>query len=346
MELVLGTLRAVGERWRLSMLVRLFCEAPGWASPVTLADRSRLVEDIAADHLGTTRLARLSPVVVSDAVEWWRLAGVSDGVARSRVNLVRLAVGWAVGEGLLVRDVLVGARGLPTGKARTQTPIPVLRKVITIVRCDVVRAHEGLARDPASRRAKWALFRAQQNKLLVYLVADSGLRRGELAGLRSDDLVGRGLWVERAVKVTRCGVMLGPSKTYRQARMTVSTATARAWREYVHDWFGASFVSGRDTAWLFGAHPASARPVHPMTLADRFGRLVARVDSGSGVRGLHGVRHTVATTLVGHGDVESAQRRLRHSRLDTTLRHYVDTTGVDDDSEIADRLEALYHRYR
>lgn len=153
MELGVGYLASGGRAVALVDVGAAVPEAPGWASPVTLDGRSRLVEDIAADHLGTTRLARLSPVVVSDAVERWRLAGVSDSVARSRVNLVRLVVSWAVGEGLLVHDVLVITRGLSTGNARTQTPIPLLRNVITIVRCDVARAHEGLARDPASQRA-------------------------------------------------------------------------------------------------------------------------------------------------------------------------------------------------
>ena len=338
----MGALRAVGERWTVSALLQRFEQAPGYASPVTLDRQSTLAAAVRADRLGMVRVGRLGPLVLSDAVRRWRTTGVSDGGVRGRVNLLRSAVTWAVGHGLLVRDVLAGVRGVPGGVPRTHTPISVVREVLSIAEHDLVAARAMLAWYPESRAAVLSTFRAQQNMLLAYLVADTGLRRGELAGLRSDDLLGRMLWVERAVKPVRGGRIVGPPKMHKAGRITVSAATAQLWNRYLSEWFGPSVVSGVDVVWLFAVRPRASRPVHPATLVFRFERIAHRVEACGGAVTLHRVRHTVATTLVGLGEFEGAQRRLRHSRLDTTLRHYVDTTGVSDDTEVADDLERFY----
>jgi integrase len=122
----------------------------------------------------------------------------------------------------------------------------------------------------------------------------------------------------------------------------VTAMTARLWRQYLREWFGPSVVSGVDTVWLFATHVRTSRPVHPATLASRFTRIAKRVDGCESPVSLHRVRHTVATTLVGLGELDRAQQRLRHSRLDTTLRNYVDTTGLGDDTDVADDLERFY----
>lgn len=123
--------------------------------------------------------------------------------------------------------------------------------------------------------------------------------------------------------------------------MTVSGHTSRLWREYLTTWFGSTAVSGVDSFWLFSSRPGASKPFGPETLARRFG-VLARRTSATGPVGLHRVRHTTATVLVATGEIDGAQHRLRHSRLDTTLRHYVDTTGVTDDVDVADQLQCLY----
>ena len=77
----------------------------------------------------------------------------------------------------------------------------------------------------------------------------------------------------------------------------------------------------------------------PSVLAARFAdvTVLAEIDHAT----LHGVRHTVATSLVQAGWLLPAQRRLRHRALDTTLRHYVDATGLDDEA-VADDLERMF----
>jgi integrase len=338
----LGILQAVGERWTVSALVQRFNDAPGYASPVTLDCRSTLAAAMRADPLGRVRVGRLGPLLLSTTVQRWRASAVPPGAVRGRVNLLRSAVTWAADHGFLAGNVLAGVQGMPIGVPRTHTPIPVMRELLSIAHHDMIRARGMLARRPGSREAETSAFRAQQNLLLVQLVADTGLRRGELAALRSDDLLGRTLWVERALKSLSCGVVVvGPPKMYKTGRVTVSAATAQLWDQYLREWFEPSVVSGVDTVWLFVAKPSASRHVHPTTLASRFDELARRVGTCDAVT-LHRVRHTVATALVSLGDLDGAQRRLRHSRLDTTLRHYVDTTGLGDDTEVADELERFY----
>lgn len=205
---------------------------------------------------------------------------------------------------------------------------------------DLRRAEERHALHGWSSAAELASFRAEQRLLLVYLVADTGLRRGELAGLRSDDLLGRELWIERAAKYgPGGGPVVGPTKSHRHGRLTVAAATARCWHDHVRVWHGLSAARGARSVWLFTATPQARRPMAPQTLADRFAYVKALAHSGNA--SLHGVRHTVATSLARTGKLAPAQRRLRHRAMSTTLRHYVDPTGIDDET-VADDLEQVF----
>lgn len=64
---------------------------------------------------------------------------------------------------------------------------------------------------------------AEQNRLLVRLVADARARRGELAALRLSDLTGRVLTIERNLSLE----VLGSTKTGRSRRGT--SRDRRAW---------------------------------------------------------------------------------------------------------------------
>jgi integrase len=239
----------------------------------------------------------------------------------------------------LTADVLAGVNGAPGCSPRRQVPVATVRAVVAAATEDVRRAGELFARR-RSAVARLALFRAQQRLLLVLLVADTGLRRGELAGLRTDDLWGRELWIERAVKSgAGPGVVVGPTKSHRHGRLTVSVATARFWRDHVRVWHGPEVAQGMHSVWLFTASPRVNRPMSPHTVADRFAHVATMVEGRRAT--LHGVRHTVATSLAQAGRLVPAQRRLRHRVLGTTVRHYVDATGLDDEA-VADDLERVF----
>lgn len=199
----MGLLAGVGERCRVAELVARYVGAARYWSPATAARREAAAPMVAGDRLGVVRVGRLSPAVLEAAVDRWRAAGMGTATIRAMHDVVRFAVSWAVGQHWLAVDVLAGVGGTPGCSPRGQVPVSTVRAVVAAAREDVRRAGERYARSDGSPAADLGLFRAEQRLLLVYLVADTGLRRGELAGLRSDDLLGRGLWIERAVSAAR-----------------------------------------------------------------------------------------------------------------------------------------------
>jgi integrase len=86
----------------------------------------------------------------------------------------------------------------------------------------------------------------------------------------------------------------------------------------------------------------TAAPVHRLqadTLAHWFAALCTDADMPDVT--LHRLRHSVATVLVGHGDILGAQQRLGHADAYTTLRIYSHAQPLTDQNA-ADLLDALY----
>ena len=338
----MGTLRAVGERWTVSELLGLFEERSCFGSPLTRAGQAWSAAAVMTDPLGQVRVGRLGPIVVQAAVSRWRQQGVSDYQIRGLVGVVRGAVKWAFVEGYLVCDLLFSVRGLThAGTPRTHVPVRIVQEAIALARLDLDMARAALARQrrrgSGIRRAYWA----EQTLLAVCLLAEVGTRRGELTGFRTDDLDSAGLWIERAVKRTQAGAVVGPRKTYRSQRVTLSRSTSRLWRSYLATWYGTTALSGVESFWLFSYRPGDEKPFGPECLANRFGELTLRTSAATPL-GMHRVRHTTATVLVAANHLRGAQDRLGHSKLDTTLHHYVDTTDLANDRDVAESLQALY----
>ena len=178
--------------------------------PAATLRRAAATQVVAGDRLGTVRVGRLSPVMLGAAMDRWRDAGASAATVRAARDVVRFAVSWARGPAVAGGRRAGGCgRGAGVRTAETGTGIGRTRGR-DAAREDVRRAEERYVRCGGSSAAELGLFRAEQRLVLVYLVADTGLRCGELTGLRSDDLLGRELWIERAVKRDpRGGLVVG-----------------------------------------------------------------------------------------------------------------------------------------
>jgi site-specific recombinase XerC len=81
-----GTLRAVGDRWTVSHLMREFELAPG------------------GDRLGSSKVSELTPALLAGAATRWRSTGLSDHQVRARVATIRSVVGWAIAQDYLARN--------------------------------------------------------------------------------------------------------------------------------------------------------------------------------------------------------------------------------------------------
>lgn len=326
----------LADRWPLAVLLGRFVEAAGYRSPATVTRTRAAVRAVQDDPLGAVLVGRLSPALLATVGDRWRSNGVGAAEVRSRHAVVRSALVWAVDRDLLAGAVLHGVGVAPAGDPRVHLPVPVVRRLVAAAVAGVDDAKRRYEDRPVPGAVR-ALFLAEQRRLLVYLVADTGLRRGELAGLRSDDLCGRQLWVERSAKIGPDGrVVVGPTKSHRHGRLTVTATTAGVWREHIDAWYGVQASAGVRPVWMFPDTRDRSLPVSPSTLASRLAHVSVAADADGSA--LHAVRHTVATSLVALGYLAGAQQRLRHRRLDTTLRHYVDTTGVGDE-DVADDIE-------
>jgi integrase len=155
----------------------------------------------------------------------------------------------------------------------------------------------------------------------IWLAAMTGMRRGEVLGLRwSDiDLDTATLSIRRSVSCTGYQVHTTPTKT-RTSRRAVdldprTVDVLREWRQQQLSELGAAAADGS----VF-TRPDD-QPVHPHTLS----QTVARLQRAAGVPPirLHDLRHTHATLMLKHGvPLKVVSERLGHSTPAFTMAVY------------------------
>jgi integrase len=159
----------------------------------------------------------------------------------------------------------------------------------------------------------------------VILAVTTGLRRGELLGLRWQDvdLDGGKLAVRQSLEQTRAGLAFKQPKTQKGRRtVTLPPMTLEALRRHKAEQARERLLLGP----AYADHglvlaQADGRPLNPDEVTRAFKRLVKKV----GIRSLslHKLRHTHATLLLGanvHPKVVS--ERLGHATVGITLDTY------------------------
>jgi integrase len=210
-------------------------------------------------------------------------------------------------------------------------PVGDVGALIDTAERQVEKAEAGLDGSVSSLKA---LHKAEQVRLVTRLAADSGARRGELVALKFGDLDGRVLTIERGVS----GEQVGPTKTKRVRRLTLGRSTVELWRDSEATW-KARVEGGSDLGdWLFSRDINHDRRL----TASGLGHWFAQLCDEAGLHGvsLHRLRHTVATFLVGRGDLLRAQQRLGHRDASTTLRNYAHALPLEDES-VADDIDEM-----
>ena len=262
----------------------------------------------------------------------WTDGGLSVSTAALNVRVVKAAAGWAYDEGRLAVHPLAGMRGPGSGEPRHDVTVTVVRDLFGLADDDVEWAHGRAARgDVHGARLLW---QAEQLRFLPRLTADSGARRGELAGLRLSDLDGRELQIVRAISAEQ----VTTTKTGRARRLTLGASTARIWQDTVDGWQQRrpDLTSG---PWLFTSYATPDVRKTSGALGHRFADSTRR--HGHGDVTLHRLRHTVATVLVGQRRILHARQRLGHRDASTTLRQYCHALPLED-LDVADALEQAY----
>lgn len=235
--------------------------------------------------LGHVPLAKLTAGHLDAAYREWS-ATLMPSTVRATAATIGAALEQAVKWGLLSRNVARLAT-VPRVPKRRST-MPTLEQIGTLIE---VAEQE----DPILAVA-------------ISLAARTGMRRGELAGLRWRDLdVERMvLTVETAAKRVTGATYVAETKTHRTRRFSIDLPTVAllsAHRERM-----TSIGKGDDDDFLFTWRTGHDQAVNPDAMTMRFTRLAKQ--AGVSCR-LHDVRHAVASHMLSAGaDVVTTGRRM------------------------------------
>lgn len=179
-------------------------------------------------------------------------------------------------------------------------------------------------------------------RAVIITCIGTGLRRGEIAGLKWSDIdfTNRTIKVHHAVIWNKKNkeLQIKSTKTYRERIITVEQPVLDALSEWKQE----------QTA-LFGVLPLDAFcfaymnpqiPVHP----DSINTLIARFKKRNGINldgNTHAFRHTQASVVMQSGDIMQAKNRLGHSRASTTYDiygHMMPQTDIEASKRIGEVL--------
>jgi integrase len=182
--------------------------------------------------------------------------------------------------------------------------------------------------------------RGDQHANLWAVALGTGMRRGELLGLRwrDVDLDDCLVTVTGALTEHRGQVQRAATKTSRVRRLYIDEGTAGALTRERRV-RGPTTVGARDLADLVFTD-AEGAALSPQRTTHRFRRLVRRLDRVPAIR-LHDVRHTHATLLLAAGvPIKVVSERLGHATIAMTLDVYAHVLPAMD-REAAERLGTL-----
>ena len=305
------------------LLDRWLAASHDWRPATWISARSN-VKALKGDGLSARRVSTLKPDHVRAAMASWSSRGATVAVVSGRFRVLRSAIGWAHVERIIDVNPLSGMRGPTRPGTRLHLSTEEVLRLLTTA--DELVATLGGAIE--------RLHKTEQIRLLVRLAADSGARRGELVALRFDNLEDRVLTIQRGVSAD----LLGPTKTGRTRRLTLGRRTIELWRSSAGAWASRLPEGATLGPWLF-----SPEDSHDVRLtAGALGHWFAELARHAEVPGasLHRLRHSVATFLVGRGELLRAQQRLGHRDPSTTLRNYAHAMPLEDES-VADDIDQM-----
>jgi site-specific recombinase XerD len=214
-----------------------------------------------------------------------------EGAARYACRLLRAAFTWAVDEGLIERNPTTGIDFGSDGERATVLDAE-----------GYARLFAALATMEAERRLRPAVADA------VRIIAMSGARRGEIAGLR---------WRHVDIKGGRIVLPASGHKTGRRTGKPRVIHLPAAAQQII-----ACQPEGNPDDFVFSPSKGEG----PVSLAKPWRAIRAQAGLPEGI-GLHGLRHSLATLLaVGGAQAAEIMTSLGHRQMSTTTRylHFAD----------------------
>jgi integrase/recombinase XerD len=256
--------------------------------------------------------ARRSPATVNRYLA--AVFGFYDFHARSGVGVGSQLVAWRRSNRGGYKPLLHGigkARAVPTRPIGLVVPTRVPRTL-----------------QPDQVAAILAACTHLRDRLLIGLLAETGMRVGQALGLRHSDFVTRELAIHIVPRVDNANG--ARTKTRAVATIPISVPLARLYSAYMHDEYGEL-----DSDYVFVNlwSAPHGRPLHYQAVH----KLVTRLQQRSGVNfTLHMLRHTHATALIRAGvPIEVVARLLTHRSSTTTSSTYVHLDAADIRAELA-----------
>jgi integrase len=285
-------------------------------SPRTLAAYKSTVK-IMSEFLGTVPLRDLRAVHIQRALAAYMARGRSRRSARKHFVVLKGALRRAVRMGLIHRNPADVVEPPKPERHEMRTASPETLQLLL----------DG-CRDPDLRR-------------MIYVLVQTGLRAGELLGLKWHDID----WEHATIQVLRARNKFEPSgfgepKARSRRAVAVSPATLETLREHRAAQHERRLLIGkgwRDLDLIFPRADGSPEDVN--NLSKRFGALRKRL----GIEGLrvHDLRHTSATLALQAGvHPKIVQERLGHANIGVTLDTYSHVLP-NMQREAADALDAL-----
>lgn len=273
------TFRVYAEQWRKAQPHR-----PGTAVSVEVTLRKHAYPTFGARRLGSIKPSEVQGWVTGLVT----VQGLAPGTARLAFAKLRAVFRSAVLDGLLPRNPCAGVK-VPLPPRKTVVPLTVAQ----------VRALADEVPEPL--------------RALIITGAGTGLRAGELLGLRTSDVnfLKRTVRVEQQVqRVAGKGLTVCPPKTASSHR-TVPLPRVVADALALHL---SRFPAGPDD-FVFG-------PLAPRAVQKVVGQAVAAAGLPAGT-GLHALRHAYASMLIHAGEsVKVVSERLGHTNAAMTLGVY------------------------
>ncbi|HTX01896.1 MAG TPA: site-specific integrase [Acidimicrobiales bacterium] len=273
-------------------------------SPTTLRNYRSQIKSTLRPALGKVTLARLTAKHLDDFYGTLKARGLSARTVHHYHATISAALHQAVRWGWVRQNVASLAKAPKIVHHRVSVPsVALVRRVVEV-------AEE---RDP-------------EVAALLMFAALTGMRRGELCGLRWSDVeleLGR-VEVARSVVVVSGGVAEKSTKTNRARYVALDPVGVGLLKARLEDASSAARDAGVELladGYVFSPELDGSEPFRPDYLTSFFTK-VRKVADAPEVR-LHDLRHFTATQLIGAGvDVRTVAGRLGHSDPSLTLRVY------------------------